>query len=196
MPSNPAFSALIGRVRAGDSAAAPELVRHFEPNVRRVIRLRLTDPRLRRLLDSVDVCQSVLANLCVRVAAGQFDLDTPEQLLKPLATMARDKVLNLVAKHQADRPDVRRIQAGDEALAAVAAAQETPSDAIAGKELLERARQLLTEEERHLADQRRLGRQWGEIGAELGDSPEAPRKKLSRAVDRVVTRLGLEEVSP
>src|SRR5438477_10073875 len=136
MPSDPAFAALMRRVRAGDGEAAAELVHRFEPNVRRVIRLRLTDPRLRRLLDSVDVCQSVLANFFVRVAAGQFDLETPEQLLKLLATMARNKFLNLVEKHQADRRDVRRLQTGAyEALAAVAAEQETPSAVVMGKEL-------------------------------------------------------------
>ena len=197
MPSDPAFAALMRRVRAGDGEAAAELVHRFEPNVRRVIRLRLTDPRLRRLLDSVDVCQSVLANFFVRVAAGQFDLETPEQLLKLLATMARNKFLNLVEKHQADRRDVRRLQAGaDEALAALADVQETPSTIVAGQELLEQARRLMSEEERHLAEQRAVGREWADVAAEVEGSPEALRKKLSRAVDRVAAQLGLEDVSP
>src|SRR5437764_1190854 len=91
MPSDPAFSALMRRVRAGDGEAAAELVHRFEPNVRRVTRLRLTDPRLRRLLDSVDVCQSVLANFFVGVATGQFDLQSPEERTEARATMARNK---------------------------------------------------------------------------------------------------------
>jgi hypothetical protein len=38
----------------------------------------LTDARLRREIDSADICQAVLANFFVRVAAGQFEIETPE----------------------------------------------------------------------------------------------------------------------
>jgi hypothetical protein len=56
------FPELIERVRGGDGDAATELVQRYEPAIRRVVRLRLTDPRLRRAFDSMDVCQSVLAS--------------------------------------------------------------------------------------------------------------------------------------
>ena len=69
------FTDLIQRVRAGDEKAATELVRRYEPAIRVAVRVRLTDPGLRRFLDSMDICQSVLANFFVRAAAGQFDLD-------------------------------------------------------------------------------------------------------------------------
>src|SRR5436190_14561840 len=105
------FTALIGRVRAGDPEAAAELVRQYEPQIRRIIRLRLTDPRLNRVLDSMDICQSVLANFFVRAAAGQFELDQPEQLLKLLATMARNKLLNQAKRHRTRRRDQRRLHA-------------------------------------------------------------------------------------
>ena len=62
---------LLGKVRGGDAAAAEELVRTYEPELRRAIRVRLTDARLRRLIDSIDICQSVLAGFFVRTAAGQ-----------------------------------------------------------------------------------------------------------------------------
>ena len=42
---------------------------------------RLADARLGNLLDSMDICQSVLTSFFVRAAAGQYDLETPEQLL-------------------------------------------------------------------------------------------------------------------
>jgi hypothetical protein len=53
------FRDLIGRIRAGDAEAAATLVRAFEPELWRYVRIRLTDARLRRVLDSMDVCQSV-----------------------------------------------------------------------------------------------------------------------------------------
>src|SRR5262245_23610315 len=55
----PSFDELMRRVRAGDEQAAADLVRRYEPAIRRAVRVRLRDPQLRRLLDSIDICQSV-----------------------------------------------------------------------------------------------------------------------------------------
>jgi len=62
---------LIARVRAGDQAAAAELVRDYEPHVRRAVRIQLRDPRLRSVFDSADICQSVMASFFARLALGQ-----------------------------------------------------------------------------------------------------------------------------
>src|SRR5262245_61484342 len=97
------FEELLRRVRAGDEQAAAELVRRYEPAIRRTIRLRMRDPHLPRALDSMDVCQSVLCSFFVRAALGHYDLDTPEDLARLLAVMARNKLAA-----QARRPQVRR----------------------------------------------------------------------------------------
>src|SRR5262249_21361832 len=94
MPVEDPFVDLIRRVRAGAAGAASELVRRYEPALRRFVRVHLRDPRLRRVLDSTDICQSVLATFFVRANLGQYDLDTPDNLLKLLATIARHKVTN------------------------------------------------------------------------------------------------------
>src|SRR3954466_15883459 len=94
MADDVSFQQLIGRVRKGDEQAAAELVRTYEPAIRRAVRFRLTDPALRRTCDSLDVCQSVLMSFFVRAASGQYELDTPEQLLHLLTVMARNKLLN------------------------------------------------------------------------------------------------------
>src|SRR5580693_5611554 len=111
-PSSPdSFLELIARVRAGDEHAAAELVRHYEPAIRRAARVRLVDTRLNRLLDSMDICQSVMASFFVRAALGQFDLNTPDQLLRLLATMTRNKLIGQVKGHGAARRDFRRVVA-------------------------------------------------------------------------------------
>jgi RNA polymerase sigma-70 factor (ECF subfamily) len=69
MPPDPSFDELIRRVGGGDQQAAAQLVRDFEPVVRRVLRARLRDARARREFDSMDIFQSVLAIFFVRVAA-------------------------------------------------------------------------------------------------------------------------------
>src|SRR6516162_7519754 len=107
--ANP-FHDLIRRVRAGEEEAATELVRRYESHIRRAVRIRL-DPRLGRMFDSMDICQSVLASFFVRAALGQYQIDTPQQLLKLLAAMARNKLNNAANKQKAGRRDYRRITA-------------------------------------------------------------------------------------
>lgn len=187
------FAALIRQVRAGDDAAAVKLLQKYEPAIRRVIRVRMTDPKLRRLVDSADICQSVFANFFVRAASGQFDLDSSRQLLNLLATMAQNKLRDLVRREQAGRRD-HRLRQGDAELAALADDAASPSRIVAARELLQQLRAGLSDEERALADQRAHGLGWPEIAAKLGGNADALRMKLSRAIDRVAGQLGLHEV--
>jgi DNA-directed RNA polymerase specialized sigma24 family protein len=189
MAEDEAFRDWIRRVRAGDQQAAAELVRQYEGEVRRLVRLQL-GPRLRRAVDSVDICQSVLGNFFVRAAAGQFDLNEPAQLLKLLATMARNRVLDHA------RRTANRTVTGGKTLAAAPWRGESPSQALSFKELLEKVRALLSDEERFLAEQRAQGRGWSDIAAECGGTPEALRKKFARALDRAARAVGLEGAGP
>src|SRR5262245_32343764 len=184
-----AFEELVERVRAGDQAAAEELVRRYESKIRRVVRVKL-DSRLQRHFDSMDVCQSVLASFFVRAALGQYELETPEQVLKLLSAMARNKLVNAVHKQGRGRRDYRRVETGNVDQASPA---PTPSRQLAQRELLEETRKRLSDDERRLLELREDGREWTDIAAEVGGTPEALRKKLARAVERVAQELGLDE---
>ncbi len=188
------FADLIRRVRQRDAEAAAELVRRFEPEIRLHIRtwLRMRDPGLRRVFDTMDICQSVLANFFVRAAAGQFDLDDPARALGLLVVMARHKLSEQAKYHHAMRRDVRLDRAI--AMAGEAAAPgDTPSQVLLGRELLQRFLDKLTDDERGLADLRTEGRSWQEIADRRGGTPEARRKQWARTVDRVAAELGLSE---
>ena len=113
MEDNSEFRDLIGRVRAGDEEAARELLSQYEDSIRRIIRVRMTDPALRRQMDSVDVCQSVMADFFVRTALGQFDFDSPNQLIGLLATMARNRLINHVKMQKGEVGAQRRVRAAD-----------------------------------------------------------------------------------
>jgi RNA polymerase sigma factor (sigma-70 family) len=192
MSGETAFHDLIRRVRAGDEAAAREIVQLYEPAIRREARVRLVDSRLRRLFDSMDICQSVFSSFFVRAAMGQYELDTPTHLLRLLTAMSRKKLIDHAREHQAARRDHRRQSAGSQDLRNAKDLNPSPSQQVAGKELLGEFRRRLSEEERALADQRALNRDWAQIAAERGGSPEALRKKLGRAVDRIAQELGLD----
>jgi RNA polymerase sigma-70 factor (ECF subfamily) len=183
----------IRRVRAGDEQAAADLVRRYEPEIRLEIRvwLRLRDPRLRRIFDSMDICQSVLASFFVRAAVGDFDLDEPGQLIRLLVGMARNKLSEHVKYYQRGRRDVRRTS-GLEPEVGPAATGETPSEVAVGRELLQKFRAGLSEEENRVADLRARGLDWAAVAAELGGTPEGRRKQLARAVERVGAGLGLD----
>ena len=75
------FADFLRRVCAGDEAAATELVQRYESALRLEVQLRLTDPKLRRLLDPADPCRSVLKSCFIRARTGQFVVDSQEELM-------------------------------------------------------------------------------------------------------------------
>jgi RNA polymerase sigma-70 factor (ECF subfamily) len=193
MPEASDFPDLIRRVRAGDQAAAAELVRRYEPAIRRAVRVRLSDSRLARAFDSMDVCQSVMASFFVRAALGQYELDAPEQLLKLLATMARHKLADQVDRERAECRDNRRVEEGGAETREVVGGASSPSRQVAARDLLEAVQRRLSPEERQLVELRNQGLDWAAVAVRVGGTPEGLRKRLARATDRVARELGLDE---
>jgi hypothetical protein len=91
MDTDAAFADLLRRACANDEQAATELCRSYEPELRRFLRFRMTDPGLRRFLDSLDICQSVRAAFFVHLQAGELEVASPRQLHRLLAVMAQNK---------------------------------------------------------------------------------------------------------
>jgi RNA polymerase sigma-70 factor (ECF subfamily) len=193
VPADVSFADFLRRIRAGDQQAAADLVRRYESAIRVQVRTSLTDPALSRFFDSMDICQSVLASFFLRVAAGEYDLESPQQLLRLLVAMTRNKVAFQARRQRRQRRDYRRVKPTSlEELDALANGLG-PAQIIAGRDLLETFRARLSEQERRVADLRAEGHNWPEIAALLGDTAEACRKRFSRAIDRVAHDLGLEE---
>lgn len=187
-----AFPDLMVRVRAGDARAAEDLFRQYESQLRLEVRLRLRDPRLRRLVDEDDVCQTVMLSFFVRARLGEYDLAEPGELRRLLAAMARNKVAAQARRQGATRRDFRRAEGLAGAEAALAPG-DSPSQVVAGAELLEKIRAHLSAEEQRIADLRVAGRSWVEIAQELGGSADARRVQLQRAISRVGREFGLED---
>jgi RNA polymerase sigma-70 factor (ECF subfamily) len=184
------FASFIRRIRGGDEQAARELVERYEPVIRRVVRMRLRDPRLSSRFDCADICQSVMASFFLRAAAGQYNLDQPEQLMRLLVVMTRHKLSKQERRHRAGRRDYRRAETGDPAsLEGQEAETPSPSRLVAGRELLEAVLGRFSEEERMLVELRAQGFEWSEISDRLGGTPAARRMQLARAVNRVERHL-------
>jgi RNA polymerase sigma factor (sigma-70 family) len=187
------FQDFLLRVRTGDESAALELVKRYEPAIRMEIRLRLGDPRLRRLLEPADISQSVLRSFFARAASGQFDLDSPERLLGLLLTMARNKVAYQARKQKALRRDKRREVSVHGEQIGLPAHDPSPSRQLIGREMLTEIQSRLSEEERRMADLRSEGCGWADIAEEMGGSAQARRKQLARAVNRAARAVGYVE---
>jgi RNA polymerase sigma-70 factor (ECF subfamily) len=193
MADDLSFEDLLLHVRRGDEAAATELLRRYEAPLRHVIRVRLVDSRLRRLFDVDDICQSVLASVFVRAAVGQYELNRPEDLLKLLATMARNKLADKARRPSVERNAERRVPLEELPDQAIASREGTPSQQVALKDLVREVRHRLSPDERQLLDLRDQGMEWAAIAIQVGGNPEALRKRLSRAIDRIAVELDLEE---
>lgn len=186
------FLSLIEGVRAGDEQAIREFVHEFEPFIRRSIRIRLRDPRLRRVFDSTDICQSVLASFCIRASLGQYDLSGPDQLPKLLHTMARNKLAHQVQKQRAGRRDYRREESMDRGIAEPAAVADTPSAIVSYRELMAEVRKRLSAEELRIVELRDQGVDWAGVARELGGTADGRRMQFARALGRITQDLDLK----
>jgi RNA polymerase sigma-70 factor (ECF subfamily) len=141
----------------------------------------------------MDICQSVMASFFVRAALGQYELNSPDQLLRLLAAMARNKLINQAHVQRAARRDIRRNDYGETRAAEVADRAGTPSRQMAAREFLDEAHARMTADELRLLGRRQDGEDWAEIAAAEGGTPEALRKRLARAVERVSREIGLDD---
>jgi RNA polymerase sigma factor (sigma-70 family) len=188
------FRTLLEGVRARVPEAVRQFVRTYEPFLRRLAARRLTDPQVRRVVDVTDVCQSVLAEFLIRLASGHFRLETEGDLHRLLGVMIRNRVRNSVRNERAACRDCRRREKGDNgaALREILAAASDPCRLAAGRELVRLFFEGLTAQERAVMELRAAGREWSEIAAELGGTPEGLRKRFVRARQRHLHRFPLD----
>jgi RNA polymerase sigma factor (sigma-70 family) len=184
MESEEEFQHLLERVRNKEEEAVTELIRRYEPVVRTMVRawLRPWELRLRKVFDSADICQSVLAWFFLKEAPARYDLSKPEDLRRLFLVMVRNRVFYQVRRHKNTRQVV--------SMTKDAPSREPPPDEqLAEREFLEAITQRLSLEEAELAQRRVQGMSWGEIAAELGGTPDGRRMQLARAAERLAREL-------
>jgi DNA-directed RNA polymerase specialized sigma24 family protein len=181
------FQRLITAIRAGDRLTADELVRKVEPYLRAAIHLRLTDSKLRRSLDSLDICQSVLLALFARGGSAWSGQETEEHIRRKMVKMALNK---LITRARRERWNRGAIPEGCDILDLA----PSPSQIVAELELKTAIWNRLSEAEQWLFDQNQLqGRTWKEIARDTdrlpqslrGGDHDALRMRLRRAILRV-----------
>jgi len=185
------FERFLDAVRRGDRQAADELARRLEPYLRRVIHLRLTNRKLRQVLDSMDICQSILGVFFANANSRWLQIKTERELQHLLVTMAVNR-LRSRARHERRR--LASIPEGWEREDEAPDPCKTASD----HDLHEALRSRLTAEELWLFEQNQVqGRTWGEIARDPTERPatlrdagnDALRIRLARGLARVQREL-------
>jgi DNA-directed RNA polymerase specialized sigma24 family protein len=184
---NPGFTELVKRAGEGEPQAAHDLIELYAPALRRQVRFTLMDNKLRRVLEETDVCQSVMGQFFSGLAAGQFVLDGPEQLIGLLKQMVRNKITDQARYWRAGRRDyLRNITPSDsDQVGEPLCPGPTPSRIVEDSEFLAKFESQLSDWERMIFAFRRQGMNWPEIACRTGGGSEAIRKRFERALDRV-----------
>ncbi len=126
-------AALLNRVTQDTDSAAAELDRMFRDRLCALVE-REMNTRYRRREDPEDVVQSVFRTFFRRASQGEFQIDNAGQLWNLLQRIARHKIVNHAAFHQAQVRDVAREEdCGDRVLAD--AARAVPNARILGDAL-------------------------------------------------------------
>lgn len=187
------FEKFLAALRKGDEKAVEELVRLCEPQLRRIARTRLAEGHLRREADSMDIVQSVLTSFLHHAAAGDFLIETPDQLLRLLRTMALNRLRDLARKGgAAARKRTAQDQVGNNTPAyAIQGNEPSPSEHIVVEDMLDRFLKVLSPEARSIHHWRASGWSWNEIAAELKAPSNTVRIRFARETLRVARELGL-----
>jgi RNA polymerase sigma factor (sigma-70 family) len=184
----PELSDFLAVLRGADGQAVERLLRRLDPTLRRIIRLRLIDGRLRHALDTADIFQSLLKDFLSRRGPARPPAAAAGGLCAYLAAAARRKIW---AKARKERRHAGSLPAGWEAPAPEPPAARQVED----RDFSQAVRGRLPEPTRRLFDLKAQGLSWAEIAAQVGGQPDALRMRLRRAVAAALGELGHGELS-
>jgi len=108
--SSETLDVLLSKLNAGDAQAAERVFLEYEPYLRMVVRRRLTAP-LRAKFDSMDVVQSVWADLLDGLQNARWAFTNANQLRAFLVKMTRNRFIDGLRHH---RPALAREVCMDE----------------------------------------------------------------------------------
>jgi DNA-directed RNA polymerase specialized sigma24 family protein len=183
--ATPELQEFLATLQGGDEGAVKAILQEIDPFLRRVIRMRLLDGRLRRAVDTTDILQSLLKDFLRRRTAGEPAETSSAELCAYLAAAVRYKVQTRLRKE--------RRHAGS--------LPEEWEPAISGQDVCRQVeeqdfaamiRGRLDESARLLLDLKAQGLTWQDVAARVGGRADAVRMRLNRAVAAALTELGDE----
>jgi RNA polymerase sigma factor (sigma-70 family) len=179
---NRQFQALLRELQAGSQEAAHELAATYRDHVLRCVR-RTLRRKMRQQYDSLDLAQLVWAS--VLIAPDRLaEIHSPEQFVRFLAGVARNKVAQEGRRMQALKNDMSRQVRIDDSCD-IAGPQPisrdpTPSAAAICQERYEQLVDRPTERDRQIVELRSEGHTFDEIAGRLNIDERTARKVIGR----------------
>jgi RNA polymerase sigma-70 factor (ECF subfamily) len=174
------FADVLARARQGDNEAMTQLIRQYEPQIRRAARTRL-GPALRPRVDSIDLVQSVHRSLMGHLRRNKFAITKPEDLTALAVTFVTRKVSHLWRTIQLEERVLRLVNL----LRPRISAEEDPAASV---ERLDCVRHLLEEvddSDRRLLELHLENHSTKEIAARLNLKENGVRARRSRLFRRL-----------
>ena len=187
MPA-PEFPEFLADFRTGDPQAIEDFLRDIDPFLRQIIRLRMIDSRLRRVLDTSDILQSLLKDFLSRKQNDTPPGGATGGLRAYLVAAAHKKILARL------RRECRQLGSLPDDWDAVSP-EPSPAQQAEQRDLYQVVRARLSEDKRRLFDLCAQGLTWPEIAQQVSGKPNVLRVRLRRAIMAILSDLKGEESS-
>jgi RNA polymerase sigma factor (sigma-70 family) len=169
-------------IKGGDEQSLGMMLQELDPFLRRVIRMRLQDGRLRRTVDTTDILQSLLKDFLRQTAAGDPAETRSTGLCAYLAAAVRHKVQTRFRKERRHAGSLPKQWAP-------ASREPDVCKRVEDQDCAAAIRSRLDESARLLLDLKAQGLTWQEIAAKVGVSADTLRMRLNRAVAELLNEL-------
>jgi|SRR5437870_9664039 len=171
-----ALSALLDKLCSGDDVAAEQVFLAYEPYLRVVVR-RLLPAHLRPKFDSVDVVQSVWADVLHGFREAGWRFQNPAQLRAFLVKATRHRFIDRVRQHRRATSREERLE-GRNVETIAPAHDPRPSEEARAGELWQQLLELCPPAHHDLLRLKRQGSSLAEIATRTGLHPSSVRRIL------------------
>jgi RNA polymerase sigma-70 factor (ECF subfamily) len=180
------LAALLEKLTSGDTAAAEQVFRSYEPYLRMVVRRQLPE-RLRAKLDSADIVQSAWADVLDGFRTAGWRFADVAHLRAFLVKVTGNRFLERLRQH---RPalDRERPFGGADGEAAAPSGDPRPSEEAQANELWQQMLRLCPPAHRELLRLRRQGLSLAEVAARTGLHEGSVRRFLYDLEKRLAAR--------
>ena len=177
---------VLAAIRAGDEDAVRTFVDHYEPRLRRVLRVTRVIRLLQSQIDSQDLVQSVFARVIADIRANRVEFAEWEGVEAYLNKVGRNRLHDAIRRVRSAKRDARRAAPGGVAmLTEVAHGGLSPSEIVAVREEVAKIEACASPSELEIIKDRAEGVGWQELAISRGIEPEALRKRIERVRRRI-----------
>jgi RNA polymerase sigma-70 factor (ECF subfamily) len=178
---------LLERLCHGDDEAAEQVFRAYEPYLRMVVRRHLP-PRLRAKFDSIDVVQSIWADVLHGFRKAGWKFTSAAHLRAFLVKATRNRFIDRVRRHR-HATELERPLVGDDQEALLPASPEPrPSETAQADELWDQMLALCPPAHHELLRLKRQGYSLAEIAAQTGLHESSVRRILYDLARRLAAK--------